>query len=100
MTVAQQQFSDARQALEQDKAALEAERPRWAADLESASAETYTAKGAQTAAEQRFADHQRLVEQLQVELRDVRAQRDKLQGQHGRGHDSPQYQAGKTAERV
>lgn len=72
---------DARQALEQDNAALAAERSQWSVDLERARVDTVAAKDAQAVAEQRFADHQRLVEQLQIELSDVKAQREKLQEQ-------------------
>jgi predicted nucleic acid-binding Zn-ribbon protein len=78
---AEQSLAEARQNLEQDKASLTSERQRWSADLDSTRADVAAAKNAQLVAEQRFADHQRLVEQLQTELRDVRAQRDKLQEQ-------------------
>jgi chromosome segregation ATPase len=81
MTTAQQQLVNARQALEQEKATLAAERSQWSVDLERARANTADAKDAQAVSEQRLADHQRLVEQLQIELRDVKAQRDKLREQ-------------------
>lgn len=71
----------AKDELEQEKQSLAAERLRWSVDLESARTETQTAKDAHAAAELRLADHQRLVEHLHTELRDVKAQRDKLQEQ-------------------
>jgi chromosome segregation ATPase len=75
------QVAEARQVLEREQAALATERSCWAADLDAARGEAAHASEAQTVAERRLADHQRLVEQLQIELRDVKAQRDKLQEQ-------------------
>lgn len=78
---AEQSLALARQGIEQEKASLAADRQRWSADLDSARAEVAGAKDAQAVAEQRLTDHQRLVDQMQIELRDVKAQRDKLQEQ-------------------
>src|SRR5690348_5958835 len=74
-------LAQAREGIELDKATLASEQQRWSAELESARADIASANDAKAVAEQRFADHLRLVEQLQVELRDVKAQRDKLQEQ-------------------
>jgi len=75
------QVADARKVLEEEQATLVTERSRWTADLDHARADAANAKDAQAVSEQRLADHQRLVEQLQIELHDVKAQRDKQQEQ-------------------
>jgi chromosome segregation ATPase len=67
------------QGLVQEKAALLVERQQWSTDLERSRIDAAAARDAQAAAEQRFADHQRLVDQLQGQLRDIAAQRDKAQ---------------------
>ncbi|MHB8744078.1 MAG: DNA-binding protein [Sulfuricaulis sp.] len=79
--IADKAVSETRDALEQQRISMSAERLRWSADLESARSDLGAAQGAQALTEARLADHQRLVEQLQAELRDVKAQRDKLQEQ-------------------
>lgn len=79
--IADKAVSETRDALEQQRISMSAERLRWSADFESARSDLGAAQGAQALTEARLADHQRLVEQLQAELRDVKAQRDKLQEQ-------------------
>lgn len=78
---AEQSLAQGRLGVDQEKAALAAERQRWSADLESARADAQVSAEARSAADLRLADHQRLVEQLQIELRDVKAQRNKLHDQ-------------------
>lgn len=77
--LADRRLSEVRDALAAEQAALSAQRTQWAADLETGRNETAHAREAQTAAEQRLADLQRLLEHVQTQLRDVNAQRDKLQ---------------------
>ena len=79
--MAEQSLAQARQSIELDKASLAAEQQRCSADLESARAEVASARDAQAVAEQRLKDHQRLIERLQIDLGDVKAQRDNLQEQ-------------------
>jgi len=79
--IADKAVSETRDALEQQRILMAAERLRWSADIESARSDLAAAQGAQASTEARLADHQRLVEQLQAELRDVKAQRDKLHEQ-------------------
>ncbi|TLY49663.1 MAG: hypothetical protein E6K53_12940 [Gammaproteobacteria bacterium] len=69
----------AKDAVEQEKQSLAAERLRWGADLDTARNDAMAANDACVVAEQRLADHQHLANQLRGELHDVIAQRDKAQ---------------------
>jgi hypothetical protein len=71
--------SAAREALDQEKVSLAAERSRWSADLDAMRTAAKAADEARGVAEQRLADHQRLVDQLRSESQDLMAQRDKGQ---------------------
>lgn len=71
--------SAAREALDQEKVSLAAERSRCSADLDAMRGVAKAAEEARGVAEQRLADHQRLVDQLRSESQDLMAQRDKGQ---------------------
>jgi hypothetical protein len=71
--------SAAREALDQERMSLAAERTRWSADLDAMRTAAKAAEEARGVAEQRLADHQRLVDQLRSESQDLMAQRDKGQ---------------------